>query len=148
MAIVRRAARCRPVPVNSDVKPHMQLTPDCRDEASLSAFGWEATRLLRAGEIEMLTEHYGYALAFDRDPVAAIRQDLATSLSEVGSAGLAQTGDEDIRVSYFNPNDTGLLGLVQCIVPTDNGKHILLELVVTSNGAETHVTLEQLSAAA
>lgn len=50
-------------------------------------------------------------------------------------------------MSYFKANDTGLFALVECFVPADNGKSVLLELVVTTDGTSTHITLEDLSSA-
>jgi hypothetical protein len=36
----------------------------------------------------------------------------------------------------------GLFALVECLVPTDSGSYVLLELVATSKGADKHVSLE------
>jgi hypothetical protein len=127
---------------------HVQLATDHRDVDSLRALGTEAIRLLCVGDLEGLYERFGYALAFDRDPIAAIHEDLASSLSQVSATALVQTGYENIRVSYFSANETGLFALVECLLRTDNGKHLLLELIVTRDGPDAYITLEQLTGAA
>ena len=51
-------------------------------------------------------------------------------------------------MSYFNPNDSGLVALIEHLIPTDNERHILLEMLVSSDGSYKYVVLEQVSAAA
>lgn len=126
----------------------MQIDESHVDAASLAAFGIDATSLLLAGDFSTLGHRFGYARAFDREPAGAIREDLASSLAEVGAFALVSTERQSPRVSYFKPNDTGLFALVECLVPADSGKAILLELIVTTNGTSTHITLEDLSGAA
>jgi hypothetical protein len=125
----------------------MQLAADRLAPTSLAALGTEAARLLRSGDVGGLHERFGYALALGREPISAIRDDLARTFEEIGSNGFAQMAGGEPRVSYFKANETGLFGLVECLLATDNGKNVLLELVVTKSGAETHITLEQLSGA-
>lgn len=93
----------------------------------------------------MLAERFGYALAFGRKAEIAIREDLANCLRELGSAGLAHDVEFEREVTYFKPNDTGLLAVVSCVVRTLNGREILLELVATSKDDEKYVTLEDIS---
>jgi hypothetical protein len=126
----------------------MQIERRHTEAASLAAFGAEAAALLIAGDISTLVQRYGYARALGRDHAAAIRADLASSLAEVGGAGLVAAERPPAHVSYFKPNDTGLFALVECRVPTDNAKSVLLELIVTSDGTSTHITLEDLSGVA
>src|SRR3546814_6927265 len=75
----------------------------------------------------------------------AIREELASSLTEIGASKLGPPPSTTPSVSYFNPNDSGLFALVEQRVPADNGGHVLLELIVTAHGAEKHVVLEQVS---
>ena len=126
----------------------MQITSAQRDVRSLEALGAEARRCLCAGDIESLHRHFGYALAFDRDPVIAIGEDLAVVLAEIGAARLECANQEVPRVSYIKVNDIGLIGIIESVIPTNNGKSVLLELIITTVGTETHVTFEQLSGAA
>ena len=125
----------------------MQLSAPQLEPAPLAELGEEVRQLLFAGEIDTLAARFGYALAFDRKPANAIRETLGVCLSEIGSSRLIATGWAAPRVSYFKPNDTGLLALVECNLPTDNGKSILVELIVAGSSAKAHATLEQISAA-
>lgn len=124
----------------------MQISVEATDRIALLAFAAEAVDLLRSGQTESLVARYGYALAFGRDKVAAIRDDLKLSLDEVGSVGLAEAAEASHEVKYFGPNESGLVALVESHVPTNNGKSPLVELVVTGGEDGTHITLEQLSA--
>ena len=126
----------------------MQITNDQTSESSLAAFGTEAVQLLCSGNVPALAARFGYALAFDREPVAAIRQDLASCLDQLQATGLAQGSKHTATVRYCEPNDSSIFALVECLAPTTDGSGVLLELVVTGQGADKHVTLEQLSAAA
>ncbi|GAB3345369.1 hypothetical protein GCM10027359_28690 [Marilutibacter aestuarii] len=91
---------------------------------------------------------FGYALAYDRDPATAIREELVLSLLDLGASALGPPPAQAPAVSYFKPNDTGLFALVEQRIPTDNTGHVLLELIVSSQGSDKHVVLEQVSAAA
>ena len=126
----------------------MQITADQTSVGSLAAFGSQATILLCAGQISQLAEQYGYALAQGREPSLAIQKELAASLNQLGASSVLEPPAASPRVSYFKPNDTGLFALVEQQIPTDNGKHVLLELIVTGSGPQKFVTLEQVSAVA
>lgn len=126
----------------------MQITDDQTDARSLSGLGSLAVRLLCSGDFTTLAAQFGYALAYDRDPTTAIREELAQSLAGLGASGLGPPPTQLPAVSYFKPNDTGLFALVEQRIPTDNGGHVLLELIVSSRGPDKHVVLEQISAAA
>jgi len=84
-------------------------------------------------------------LSFDQDPASAIQRDLASSLTSVGANGLAPPDAQAPRVGYFKPNDTGLYALIEGLAPTNNGKAVLVELVVIGNEEKKHLTLEQIS---
>ena len=127
----------------------MQISASQTDEASLAAFGVDAIRLLCAGDIAAVVDRYGYAIALGREPSDAIRDDLASCLSEVRAASLLPAPEvTTASVKYFEPNDSGLFALVQAVAPAKNGAGILVELVVTTEEAHLHVSLEQLSVAA
>ena len=129
------------------VRPQMQLSARELDAESLANLGEEARRLLYAGDIETLASRFGYALAFDRTPADAIRAELASCFDEMGSSRVIAAGWEPPRVGYFKPNETGLLALVECFLPAENGTSVHVEVIVTGRGDETHATLEQVSAA-
>ena len=126
----------------------MKITVDQTDPRSLADFGALAVRLLCAGDLATLAQQFGYALAYDRDPASAIREDLALSLADVGASALGQPSSSPPSVSYFKPNDTGLFALVEQQIPTDGKGQVLLELIITGQGPDKHVVLEQVSAAA
>ena len=115
---------------------------------SLAALCREACELLCAGNYSLLAEKFGYALAYEREPSAAIQQELAQSLEELHASRLEGTPAGLPSVKYFQPNETGLYALAEQDIPTDNGKHVLLELIITDHPSGKHVALEQISAAA
>ncbi len=126
------------------------LIPDGQtNEGSLAIFGAEAVGLLCSGNFADLAERFGYALTFNRHPAAAILEDLSLCLAQLHAARLRPAPSRPaVKVRYFARNDAGLFAVVECLIPTDKGSDVLLELVVTSKGADKHVSLEQISAAA
>ena len=125
----------------------MKITDDQTTPRQLTDLGLRAVQLLCAGDFSSLAQQFGYALAYDRNPASAIRDELASSLAEIGASALGPPGATP-SVSYFKPNDTGLFALVEQRIATDGNGHVLLELVVNTQGADKHVVLEQISAAA
>ena len=115
----------------------------------LTAFGTEAVEMLCRGDIDALATSYGYALSYGRDAVAAIREDLGRCLSRVGATALAAAPPNPVRsVKYYEPRTGTPLAVVECLAPTSGGASLLVELVVTQSGPETHVTLEDISVVA
>ena len=126
----------------------MLIRDDQTEAKTLAAFGAEAAQLLCAGGFSALADRFDYALACQRDPASAIREELASSLAELGASRLADFAPGALpAVSYFRPNDTGPFALVEQRLLTDNGRRVLLELVVITDGADKHLVLEQVSAA-
>jgi hypothetical protein len=125
----------------------MRLAESQFDPESLGELCAEALQLLASGNIDALAERFGYAFAYacGGDPVLAIQADLASSLASVGATSLAQADARVPKVGYYAPNSTGLLALIEGRAPTNNGKTILVELVVTGSGDDKHITLEQIS---
>lgn len=123
----------------------MQIVDGQIDETALANIGSEAARLLRFGEISTSAARFGYALAFGREVEAAIREDLADCLARLGSPGFSLDLEIGREVKFFPPNDIGLLALVACVLPTIDGKNVLVELIVTSKGSNRYVTLEDIS---
>jgi hypothetical protein len=118
------------------------------DATSLSALGAEAVGLLCSEDINGLAKRFGYALAFNREPAVAIREDLRSCLADVRAASLMPAPKHTPTVKYLEPNDSGLFAVVECVALTDNGAKVLVELIVTDKQGDKHVTLEQISVAA
>ena len=116
---------------------------------SLSELCTEAVRLLCRGDIDTLAGRYGYALSYSREPATAIREDLRRCLSETGAASLVTGPALPVpRVGFYpQPNSSNLVAGVECLVPADNGTNVLVELIVTTDGAAQYITLEDLTAA-
>ena len=125
----------------------MRPTLSHLDDPELGQLGLDASRLLCSGQLSLLHERFGYALAFDRDPIMALESDIAAVLSEVGAGSFGDPNEAAYKVSHFKPGETGLISLVECLVPTNNCKHVLVELVLTKRGSERFLTLEQVSPA-
>lgn len=90
-----------------------------------------------------LANRFGYALAFDRDPSGAIEADFLNAVA--APHRLAAGADPSTTVKYFASNGTGLFAIVECIIPVAEEAAILLELVVTGDGEEKHITVEDIS---
>jgi hypothetical protein len=113
---------------------------------SLAELGTEVLHLLCRGEIGHLAERYGYALSYGREPAAAIREDLNGCLSSIGAASLAMPPQQQVpRVLFYKPDNSNLLAVVECLAPSNNGTDVLVELIVTADGANKYITLEHLS---
>ena len=126
----------------------MKITDDQTDSGSLADFGSLAVQLLCSRDFYALAQQFGYALAYDRDPASAIREELRLSLTAIGASSLGEAPTSAPSVSYFKPNDIGLFALVEQLIPTDSNGHVLLELIVSGRGPDKYVVLEQVSASA
>ena len=124
----------------------MELASDREDDVSLAALGIEACRLVVAGELASLHEVFGYAIAFGRVPVEAIGKDLARALVDLDATSFAAECRAVVQVRRCEPCGAGVLATIECLLPTSNGRALMVELVVTTSGATRHVTLEQFSA--
>ena len=116
------------------------------DDEFLAGLGEQAVRLVCAGNLHSLHTQFGYALAFDREPIEALKEDVAAVLAEIEAQCFGDQSQLSVEVSHFKPNDTGLRSLVECLLPANNGRLILVELVVSTSGSESFLTLEQISA--
>lgn len=127
----------------------MRLLAECITESDLVELGKEAVRLLAAGDLDSLATQFGYALAFGRDPSQAIEADLRQSLAEVNASSVdCAMPQPEPSVRFLQGATAGVVGVIECQVKTNTGSEILLELVLSVNGHEKHLTLEQISAAA
>ncbi len=117
-------------------------------EVSLAALGDEASSLVCSGDLATLVRRFGYARALGRDIGAAVAEDFKRCLNELKARSLAPRSKQPAAsVKYFGRNDTGLVALVECSVLADNGRKVLLELVVTEKGAAKYLSLEDISVA-
>lgn len=121
----------------------MKLLPSQTDDASLLAFGEEARALLMRHDYSELANRFGYALAYDRAPSAAIEADFLSAAAS--SHQVASSARLPIAVKYFAPNDTGLFAAVECTVPVADGAAVLLGLIVAGKGEERRITVEDIS---
>lgn len=125
----------------------MKLLDNQLDKPSLSGFGEEVCRLFIARDFQGLANKFGYALAYDRDPAAAIEADFERCLSGRDPSHNEQSSNiESVAVKNFTPNDTGLLALVECVVLVDKVSRVLVELIVAKNGENTNLYLEDINA--
>lgn len=125
----------------------MQLPGNRTASAELEPLARRCAELLRAGKFEALAEAFGYAVALGRPPASAIAADLQAALGGVGASSLVADVSLQVAVKYFEPKDS-LLGVVECSLPANNGRQVLVELVVTEREGQAYLTLEQVSAAA
>ena len=90
-----------------------------------------------------LANRFGYKLAFDREPAAAIEADFMKAAASPHEGMCDET--QSIVVKYFEPNSTGLFALVECAVPVAESAAVLLELIVSGKGEEKYIAVEDIS---
>lgn len=127
----------------------MKLLDNQLDEPSLTKLGEEAGRLFIARDFQRLAATFGYALAYNRDTAEAIEADFEYCL-----AGRCTTQSkhsptvESVTVKNFQPNDAGLLSVVECILSIDKNARVLIELIAAKNGENKNLYLEDINAMA
>jgi hypothetical protein len=124
----------------------MQLLPHQRHLSALRDLVCEALELLTSGQLELLVERYGYAMAFERNPVCAVRADLAEALQEAVGSALLTVASTELPVVYYQENDTGLRAAIDCAVPSLGGRCVWISFVVAGNETEQFLTLEDICA--
>jgi len=119
------------------------------DRTLLASLGLEAAGLLCAGDFETLANRFGYVFGNGRETTTAmsIRDDLRFCLKQLGATSVTSVSPRT-EVVYFKPNSTGLLAAVQCLVHTDNGAKVFVDLVVFSNTGANYLCLEDVRVAA
>jgi len=124
----------------------MKLLPKQIDESALASLGKEAATMLMQRDYESLASRFGYALAYGRELAAAIEEDYerATATPIETKSNVSSS----VKVKYFTPNDSGLFAVVECVVPVARKSAVLLELVVSGNSQEKHITVEDISSVA
>lgn len=121
----------------------MKLSSSQTDVESLTKFGQEAIALVAKHDFSALAQQFGYALSYGRNPAQAIESDFAQCIAEAESP--SSDTKQSIQVKYFKPNSVPLCALVECVTPVSQNAAVLVELVVSGEGEEKHITLEQIS---
>lgn len=127
----------------------MKLLDYQLDEHTLSKFGEEACQLFIARDFRVLADTFGYALAYDRDIAAAIEADFEHCLSgHCSQHGGQNSTIESVTVRHFQPNDTGLLAVVECVLVVGQEARVLVELIAAKNGESKSFYLEDINTVA
>ena len=121
----------------------MELLSSQFEVLELTAFGKEASSLLVLHDFNGLANRFGYALAQGQDPAIAIEADYRRALESPHK--ISQGEAPSIAVKFFQQNNTGLVAVVESIVPVTRDSAVLLELIVTRSGERAHITLEDIS---
>ena len=124
----------------------MKLLASQIDEAPLSRLGEEVVSLLKKRDFSTLADRFDYTFTFERPPAKAIEEDLQTNIAVCqGSSNNQNPVIASIVVKYFRPNKSGLFAVVECIFDAAKGCPILAELIVSSDGKDRYITLEEVS---
>ncbi len=125
----------------------MKLSDNQLDKSSLSKLGEEACRLFIARDFHGLATAFSYAIAYDRDIASAIEADFEHCLSDRATSHNEQPLTIDsVTVKNFQPNDTGLLSVVECVLQVDKKVRVLIEFIAAKNGENINLYLEDMNA--
>ena len=102
--------------------------------------------MLMSHDFIALANRFGYALAFDRDPSVAIETDFLNAVASPHEVAIGTCASTTVK--YFAPNGTGLFAVIECIIPVADEAAILLDLIVTGDGEERYITVEDISGVA
>jgi len=102
--------------------------------------------LLATGQFAPLVGLYGYAMAFERDPVNAVRNDLGEALSDASGIALLPVSLSNVPIILYQNNASFLHAAIDCEVPTRGGRSVLVSFVVTGTRTEQFLTLEDIRA--
>jgi hypothetical protein len=123
----------------------VRFTAKRPDDSVLTALAAEVCRQLVSAEFESIEVNFGYAVSLGRVPAEAIANDLSLALSDLQAERLSATSDIAVSIAHLEVNEQGILSVVECQCPTNLGSDILVELVLSAEGADFHLTLEQIS---
>jgi hypothetical protein len=124
----------------------MQLLLHQQNVDALRDLACAGLDLLTSSGLELLVERYGYAMAFERNPVEAVRVDLARALLDASGSDLLPVKPSDLPVVFYQENSSCLRAVIDCAVPTQGGRCVLISFVVTGTEAEQFLTLEDICA--
>ena len=122
----------------------MKLSPSETSEQALYALGEQARALLMRRDYVALANQFGYALAYGREHAAAMQEDHQRAAA---SPNVIEPDGTPVVVKYLKPNSTGLYAVVECAVPVTKSSAVLLELIVSGNAEDRHITVEDISGA-
>jgi hypothetical protein len=124
----------------------MQILDSQFNEPTLSRLGEEACRLLFTRNFTGLADKFGYLMAYNHQPAAAIEKDFERCLSgRKASHSDLGYNIESVTVTKFNPNDAGLLAVVACVALLENDTKVFVELIVKMNDEGMNLNLEEVS---
>ena len=128
----------------------MKITANHINDIELTKLGKQVISLIKGREYKKLADQFGYALAYEENPVDVIKKEIDRCLSELGKhSKFTEINGAEIIVKYFEDNDIGLVAVVECTLPIENNSsEMFVELIVTEKEGEYYVTLEQISNAA
>ncbi|MEM6545745.1 MAG: hypothetical protein AAF680_12625 [Pseudomonadota bacterium] len=110
------------------------------NDAALIEAGKEVAELLAARRFDELGSRFDYALKFQDDAKSAIEHDFDEAACEC--TGNPIDSPPLVSVSHLQPNDAGLVSLVECRLQYQEATGVLAELVLNSAG---NLYLEQVS---
>lgn len=93
-------------------------------------------------DFDTLAKRFGYALAWNREPAIALKDDY----ERAASSPLKSRPNDGVLVvvKYFKQNDTGLFALVECAIPLIDGGAVGMDLIVAGNGEEKSISVEDI----
>lgn len=124
----------------------MRLSQDELGEDSLARFGREIVDMLVTEHYEELAQRYRYAMAHGRAMASALREDF--QLAHANGRMVPRIADvprPGVRVSYFAPNESNLFALIECFVTFINNTQVLVELIVSTDGSDYYLCVEDIS---
>lgn len=126
----------------------MQVLPHQQNADALRILTCAGLDLLTSSQFAMLVEFYSYASALGRDPLEAIRSDLAKALLDASGSELLPVKPSELSVVFYQENTSFLRAAIDCKMPTLGGRYVWISFVVTANKTEQILTLEDISAEA
>lgn len=114
--------------------------------ASLARLGEEASAMLLRCDFSGLADRFGYAVAFDHAPAAAIELDYLSAIASPNRE--ISVPSVVVDVEFFGSNGLNFFAAVECVLPVPGNASINLELIVTGTGDEKFITIEGVSGAA
>ena len=116
------------------------------DDATLRAAGDEVVRLLRARDYASIAQRHGYLLAHGTPPATAIRVDVEAALAQARTT-MDALGVASHDLVRYEPNDTGLLAVLEIQWPApEKTRGLLVALVVLQGEGAPRIQLEDIGA--
>jgi hypothetical protein len=124
----------------------MQITDGQFNSSSLTQFGKEVIDLFKCRDFNTLAVRFGYALAYDREPYEAIKEDLNYCFIRAdGRSPITEDIGPEIEVKFFSKNTIGLEAVIECLIEMIEGLWIEVDLVVIKNGQIRNLSIEDIT---